>query len=292
MNPSFSVIVPTYNRETVIARTINSVLQQTCSDWELFIIDDGSTDKTQEVVSEFLKDDRIQYYSFPNMGASVARNIGIGLSKGEYIAFLDSDDFWTLGRLESIYSNILEDNNPNKIYITDFRSQNGKNTLFKTKYLESKNFMQILLSHNFLGGTINIVAPKKVLLAIKGFDIKLTSCQDHDLYIRLAEICDINYIPGEFAVFCLDSTDRISGKNNKKLLGHVSSYNKHKHKMNNLSRILSMKKIALVAFYIKSPIFFKYLHAWILIWLLTRLHNVTDERELYLKNNFLINSIK
>ncbi len=287
-----SVIIPTYNRAAVLQRAIESVINQTYKDWEMIIVDDGGNDNTKDLVSEYQsKYSNIYYFKSPNMGASVARNIGIGLSKGEYIAFLDSDDFWTPGRLYSVYKKILEDNNPNKLYITDFRSQNNENTLFKTKYLESENFTQILLSHNFLGGTINIVAPKKILLGIKGFDIKLTSCQDHDLYIRLAEICDINYIPGEFAVFCLDSTNRISGKNNNKLLGHVSSYNKHKHKMNNLSRLLSMKKIALVAYYVKSPIIFRYLHAWILIWLLTRLHNVTDEKELYLKNNFLINSI-
>jgi len=288
-----SVIIPTYNRAAVLQRAIESVINQTYKDWELIIVDDGGNDNTKELVGDFQsKYSNIYYFKSLNMGASVARNIGVGLSKGEYVAFLDSDDFWTSGRLESVYKTILEDNNPNKFYVTDFRSQNNGNTSFNKRYLESNNFKQILLSHNFLGGTINIVAPKKILLDINGFDIKLTSCQDHDLYIRLAEICDINYIPGEFAVFCLDSTNRISGKNNKKLLGHVSSYNKHKHKMNNLSRILSMKKIALVAYYIKSPIFFKYLHAWILIWLLTRLHNVTDERELYLKNNFLINSIK
>lgn len=288
-----SVIIPTYNRAAVLQRAIESVINQTYKNWELIIVDDGGIDNTKEVVSNFQsKHSNIYYFKSLNMGASVARNIGVGISKGEYIAFLDSDDFWTSGRLESVYKMIIEDNNPNKFYVTDFRSQNNENTSFKNKYLESNNFKQILLSHNFLGGTTNIVVPKMILLEINGFDIKLTSCQDQDLYIRLAEFCDIGYIKGEFAVFCLDSTNRISRKSNNKLLGHVSSYKKHKNKMKNLSRILSMKKIALVAYYLKSPIFFKYLHAWILIWMLTRLYNVTDERELYLKNNFLINSIK
>lgn len=96
-----SVIIPTYNREKVLARSIKSVLNQTYRDFELIIIDDGSTDNTETLVKQYQeKDKRILYYKQGNQGASAARNSGIELAKGEYIAFQDSDDEWLPNKLE------------------------------------------------------------------------------------------------------------------------------------------------------------------------------------------------
>lgn len=93
-NPKVSVIVPTYNRGDVLPRTIKSVLNQSFKDFELLIVDDGSTDNTKEVVDKFKEqDDRVGYFRYtPNKGGNVARNLGIKKSRGRYIAFLDSDD--------------------------------------------------------------------------------------------------------------------------------------------------------------------------------------------------------
>jgi glycosyltransferase involved in cell wall biosynthesis len=87
-----SVIIPTFNRENTLARAIKSVTAQTLDNWELIIVDDGSTDRTAEVVSKFMDSDRIYYYIQNNKGVSSARNYGAALAKGDYLIFLDSDD--------------------------------------------------------------------------------------------------------------------------------------------------------------------------------------------------------
>lgn len=94
MNPLVSVIIPAYNVEKYIGESIASVLGQTFTNWELIIINDGSTDKTQEVVEQFLTDKRIVLVNQQNKGVSAARNKGLSLSHGDYISFLDGDDLW------------------------------------------------------------------------------------------------------------------------------------------------------------------------------------------------------
>lgn len=97
--PLVSIILPTFNRAELLPNSIGSVLSQTYRNWELIIWDDGSEDQTGEVVSKF-NDGRIQYHKDSNHGISYARNQAIGLAKGKYIAFLDSDDEWVNNKLE------------------------------------------------------------------------------------------------------------------------------------------------------------------------------------------------
>lgn len=88
-----SVIIPLYNKQAILARTIESVKLQTYLDWELLIIDDGSTDGSSDVVVPYLSDKRIHYYKKPNGGVSSARNMGSDLAQGEWVCFLDADDY-------------------------------------------------------------------------------------------------------------------------------------------------------------------------------------------------------
>lgn len=101
-NPTVSVIIPTYNRAHLVGRAIQSVLNQTYKDFELIIVDDGSTDNTEDIIKKYQKkDERIKYIRRKkNKGGSVARNTGINAAIGEYIAFLDSDDEWLTEKLE------------------------------------------------------------------------------------------------------------------------------------------------------------------------------------------------
>lgn len=105
MNPETSIIIPMYNAEKYIDETISSVFKQEYTNWELIIIDDGSSDSSAQTVQKYLSDTRIKYYYQKNAGVSVARNNGIEKSKGKFIAFLDADDVWKPANLnEKIYT--------------------------------------------------------------------------------------------------------------------------------------------------------------------------------------------
>ena len=111
MEPFFSVVIPTYNRAHLIKKTIESVRQQTFSNWELIVVDDGSTDNTKEVVLS-IDDERIHYVYQNNAERGVARNNGFHHSKGRYICFLDSDDYYEKDHLESLHLAILSKESP------------------------------------------------------------------------------------------------------------------------------------------------------------------------------------
>ncbi len=100
MNPTVSVIIPTYNRANLVSRAIKSVLNQTYQDFEIIVVDDCSEDNTEEIVKSF-NDSRIRYIKHKkNKGGSAARNTGIKRARGKYIAFLDDDDEWLPSKLE------------------------------------------------------------------------------------------------------------------------------------------------------------------------------------------------
>lgn len=99
-NPLISIITPTYNRADFIAEAVESVLAQTYSHFEFLIVNDGSTDHTGKVLEPYLNDDRIRLFRQENQGQSVARNVALDEAKGEFICFLDSDNFWPADKLE------------------------------------------------------------------------------------------------------------------------------------------------------------------------------------------------
>ncbi len=100
ISPHVSIIIPVYNTELFIVEAIKSVQEQTFKDWDLIVIDDGSSDNTADLVSTFLSDSRIKYYKQENSGPAVARNTGLLLTSGELVAFLDADDYWHPTKLE------------------------------------------------------------------------------------------------------------------------------------------------------------------------------------------------
>jgi glycosyltransferase involved in cell wall biosynthesis len=123
--PFFSIIIPTYNRAHIIHRPIDSILAQTFTDWELIIVDDGSTDDTKTVV-DFYQDERIRYVWQENQERSAARNHGIKLAKGEWICFQDSDDEYLPEHLQVLYQGIKENPRYKVIRTGLFIYQGGK----------------------------------------------------------------------------------------------------------------------------------------------------------------------
>ena len=113
--PVFTVIIPTYNREHFLKRTVDSILSQTFKDFELIIVDDGSTDHTKDLIDTY-EDDRIVYFYKENGGQNSAVNVGLQKARGEYIAFCDSDDTWMPEKLEKCMEKYQEDKEVKVVY--------------------------------------------------------------------------------------------------------------------------------------------------------------------------------
>lgn len=153
-NALVSIITPTYNCAKFIGKTIESVLKQTYTNWEIVIVDDASTDNTEEIVKQY-NDKRIKYIKLKqNSGADVARNIAIEEAKGKYMAFLDSDDLWQPDKLEKQIK-FMEQNNYN-ITATDYEQidEEGRilNRIIKAK--EKVDYNSMLLSNSVGNSTI------------------------------------------------------------------------------------------------------------------------------------------
>jgi glycosyltransferase involved in cell wall biosynthesis len=113
--PLFSVIIPVYNRESLVSFTLDAILKQEFKDYEIILVDDGSTDDVKNKLSIYINSDAIKYYYQPNAGVSAARNKGASVSHGIYLIFLDSDDWVTVSWL-SDYATMISKHNPDIIY--------------------------------------------------------------------------------------------------------------------------------------------------------------------------------
>ncbi|MCT7970923.1 glycosyltransferase family 2 protein [Laspinema olomoucense] len=188
--PKISVIIPAYNAEATILETIDSVLKQTFTDFELLVINDGSQDNTQTVV-ESISDSRVRVISYPNGGVCVARNRGIFLAKGELIAFLDADDLWTLDKLEKQYTALQEHPEAGVAYswtcfmdITD--SQTPPTFLPSLEYQWTGNVYKNLLVQDFIHSGSNTLMRREAIASVGEFDQTCAGCADWDYWLRLA----------------------------------------------------------------------------------------------------------
>ena len=184
--PTVSVVVPTYDRGGVLGRAIASVLSQTVEDLELLVIDGGSTDGTRSVVEGF-EDDRLRYVRFEeNEGPNVARNHGIDRSRGEYVAFLDSDDAFTETYLERSLGALA--GAPRSVV-----GSYGSRVWYRGGVEWNLTVADTDVSHddlrrkNVVGGFSNVVFRSRTLQRVGGADTALRYCDDYDLFLRATE---------------------------------------------------------------------------------------------------------
>lgn len=174
-----SIIIPTYNRAGTLARAIQSVIVQSYSDWELIIIDDGSTDNTEELVKSFIEQDkRIQYISFSeNKGQAAARNKGIRASDGEYIAFQDSDDCWMPDKLQMQVSMMEEHLEYGLVYGQMVYDENGVLSAPYPSLDGGDRIFEVCLRQNQIS-TQTMLVRKAVFDEIGLFDASLSALED------------------------------------------------------------------------------------------------------------------
>ncbi|OKH33362.1 glycosyl transferase family A [[Phormidium ambiguum] IAM M-71] len=181
-----SVIIPAYNSEKTIKETIESVLNQTFSDFELIVVNDGSTDSTLEIVNN-IKDSRMMVFTYPNAGVAVSRNRGVSHSSGEFVSFLDADDLWTADKLEAQLKALQENPEAAVAYSwLDSIDESGNFLRQGERIKENGDIYTKLLLIPFVSSGSNGLIRRQAFIEIGGFDESLAASQDYDFYLRLA----------------------------------------------------------------------------------------------------------
>lgn len=205
--PLVSVVVPAYNAQRFIARTLESVLAQSYSPFEVWVVDDGSTDHTAAIVREIAqRDPRVQVLMQANAGVAAARNLAIQQATGDWIAPVDADDLWERDYLKRMVACLTQNSNSVGLvyaWSLDIDEQDCQTGGFHAAEITGRVY-PTLLCHNFLGNASCTVIRRDHLLAIGGYSQQFQTqnaygCEDWDLYLRLAEICEFQVVP-EFLV--------------------------------------------------------------------------------------------
>jgi len=229
MSPLISVVIPTYNRASHLPGTINSVLAQTFHDYEIIIVDDGSTDDTEQVVAS-LNAKNISYLRHKeNLGVSAARNTGIKASKGKYIAFLDSDDLWLPGKLEQQLAIFLK--SPPGLGLVyanvDFHHvPTGLITQYKLPFIRGCGHAMLLDVNCIVGGGSSTMIRSECIEKVGYFDEKMLSSEDWDLWLRISEHFLIDYCE-DVLVVCKTHSDNISADMARTIAGREHFLLKH-----------------------------------------------------------------
>jgi glycosyltransferase involved in cell wall biosynthesis len=214
-----SIVVATYNRSKLIRECLESLLAQTYRDLEIIVVDDGSTDNTQAVVTEIArKDHRVRYFPRPHVGAPPSRNFGLEQARGEYVGFFDSDDLWPpnyietmVGRLQAspdfdvVYSDIMQmvDGKIIGSYITIAKHPTGRIT--KDLFFRGRAF-------NLPSSTIS---RKKVWTGIF-WEESIKNCDDLDVFLRISTRAKFMYVPDVYVIY-RKTDDSVSSKAVKNL---------------------------------------------------------------------------
>lgn len=241
--PKVSIIIPTYNRASLLQEAIDSVFNQTYTNWELIIVDDASEDNTERVVKA-ISDSRVHYIRHSqNKGGADARNTGIDNSQGDYVAFLDSDDLWEPTKLETQLDQILPTNNPSKVVCyTKIKTvnQNSKSAFFP---LREKKEKESVAEYLFLGKggeglmlTSSLMMAKSLISKTK-FRPNLKRHHDLDLVIRLEKNGAVfKYIDKPLSIWRThERSDRLSRCTNYKV--SVQWINKCQHLISRKAKV-------------------------------------------------------
>ncbi len=193
MKPLISVVIPTYNRAHDIERALKSVRAQSYTNWEALVVDNHSSDDTDDVVNGF-NDPRIRLFKIHNNGViGVSRNWGLKHALGEYIAFLDSDDWWQPQKLEESLNYIAQ--GADIVYHDLFLATKSNQKIFwrkiRSRGLNSPVYDDLIANGSALNNS-SVVARRSILQAIGGMseDINLVSIEDYDTWVRAAKITE------------------------------------------------------------------------------------------------------
>ncbi len=226
--PFFSVVIPLYNKELYIKDTLNSVLDQTFTDFEVIIVNDGSTDKSLNIVKRFT-DERIKIISKKNNGLSAARNTGIKEVKADYIAFLDADDLWKKDYLQTQY-NLIQNHISEFIFTTNlelFTSDKTPNLISKAY---NSNLEQVItnyfkLRENIFGPS-SLVIKKEIVKDIGYFNESITYGEGDEYFIKCFNKYNLIYYTHSKVLYRVGIENQLTApnKNSKRIIPNYELY--------------------------------------------------------------------
>src|SRR5262249_15425290 len=229
VEPLVSVVVPTCNRAHCIGRALASVASQTYPAIEIIVVDDGSTDDTVAAIGRLNCPRPLRVIQLDgNHGASAARNEGIAAATGEYVAFLDSDDAWHPRKIE-LQIDRLRRLGPDygACYTRIVTYDDRHRVSWVSQATDEGDFRGLLTSWNLVGSTSCFLAKQKLLQDVGGFNTSLRSCQDWDLWCRLAEITRFACAGELLTALSVASHGRITSSARGRLSGHLFMYRTH-----------------------------------------------------------------
>ncbi len=226
-----TIIIPTYNRASLIGKTLNSVLSQTYSDWECLVVDDFSTDNTKEIVERYCKKDTRFHYlvNEGKKGAQGARNTGIKHAQSEWILFFDSDNYMYNNLLDRMNHAIEEDLMRSDVY-TCFAIVINQTTLKpvnKFEWLTEGNIHDKLLRRETYVDYNGAIIRKQKILDIGCLDENCPSMQEWDTHIRLSKIARYHTVPEILVEYFVGGEDAISSDSKREIVGRLYILKKH-----------------------------------------------------------------
>jgi glycosyltransferase involved in cell wall biosynthesis len=247
--PKFSVVISVFNKEKYITETLNSVLDQTFTDFEIVILNDGSTDNSEAEILKF-KDSRIRYYSKENSGASAARNYTIQQAQSENIALMDADDYWYPFYLEeqnrlltefpnqSVFATATEIKRNGKIFKNSYSIKTiGEDTVV-VNYFEASQLDSVLLS-------ISTVLKKGVFEKVGWYDPQIKSGEDTDLYVRIGLKYNVVFSPKVCATYIVRKNSLFQSVKKLKDKANFEAYEVYEKDNPNLKKFLDLNRYSL-----------------------------------------------
>lgn len=230
--PRVSVVIPTYNRAWLVGRAAFSALDQTFADLEVIVVDDCSDDATSEVIAWLLARPetrgRLRYLRASRRGgANVARNIGIGMARGEYIAFLDSDDVWRRDKIAVQFRRIGQEaplnagNQPYFCFSGRYRVDDAGGIIARQFAGSMRDAPRKIRSVNSIGTLSSVLMTGWVARHAGGFNEALKACQDWDFFARVIPFCRVVGSPEPLVMYVDGQIDRISRNHRERLKAHL-----------------------------------------------------------------------
>ncbi len=253
MQPFFSIVISLFNKEDFISNTINSVLNQSFTEFEIIVVNDGSTDNSLNKI-ESINDKRIKIHNIKNQGVSNARNYGIKKAEANYICLLDADDYWYPDHLETVVK--LINSFPDCGLYTTAYEKKINNTLVKSIYkdIHKQNWSGIIENYfvssqiNSIAWTSTVIISKNIIKDIGYFDTNIThgAGEDTDFWIRIALNYPVAFTNTITGTHNLDAENRISNTNtNIRQFIDLDKYEIYSNKHKGLKKYLDLNRYSI-----------------------------------------------